>query len=152
MDAIGNYFVLNHLILITGLTERTLRNYIATGLLQGEKINGMWHFTPEQVEQFVRNPAVRPSILAKQNALVYDFLLRDRKTAPEACVILDLPDFDAKSVAVFFCYRISNGGYQNIRFAFDGVGRLPRVILSGNADEVFRLANEWHDSNITNHD
>lgn len=62
---VGNYYLISHLVLSTGLTDRTIRNYIASGILQGEKINGLWHFTPEQVERFLRHPAVRPSILAK---------------------------------------------------------------------------------------
>ncbi len=43
----GNYYLISHLVLSTGLTDRTIRNYIASGILQGEKINGLWHFTPE---------------------------------------------------------------------------------------------------------
>lgn len=143
MEQAGNYYVLSHLTLLTGLTERTLRNYIALGLLSGEKINGMWHFTPEQVEQFLRHSAVRPSILAKQNALVYDFLLEEKKTKCEVCIILDVPGADRKTLAEFFCYRISSGDYQNIHFAFDGVGQVPRVILSGDADAVLRLVKEY---------
>ena len=78
MQDTGAYYVINHLVMFTGLTDRTIRNYIATGILKGEKINGLWHFTPEQVDEFVRHPAVRPSILAKNNSLVYDFLLEDK--------------------------------------------------------------------------
>ena len=79
MDNTGNYYLINHLVLSTGLTDRTIRNYISNGILQGEKINGLWHFTPEQVEAFICHPAVRPSILAKQNSAIYDFLLDDKK-------------------------------------------------------------------------
>lgn len=146
MESIGNYYVLNHLTLLTGLTERTLRHYITLGVLEGEKINGMWHFTPEQADRFIRNPAVRPSILAKQNALVYDFLLEDRKTAPEACIILDAPETNRKALAEFFCDRINHVNFHKLRFAFDGAGPVPRVILSGDAADVFRLAQEYQES------
>lgn len=139
----GEYYLISHLVLITGLTDRTIRNYIASGILQGEKINGLWHFTAEQVERFISHSAVRPSILAKNNALVYDFLLDYKKTAQEACIILDLPGMDKKEVAEFFCYRISNGGYSNIRFSFDGVEAVPRVILKGDMAQVLRLVNEF---------
>lgn len=139
----GEYYLISHLVLITGLTDRTIRNYIASGILQGEKINGLWHFTAEQVERFISHSAVRHSILAKNNALVYDFLLDYKKTAQEACIILDLPGMDKKEVAEFFCYRISNGGYSNIRFSFDGVEAVPRVILKGDMAQVLRLVNEF---------
>ena len=115
MQDTGKYYVINHLVMFTGLSDRTIRNYIASGILQGEKINGLWHFTPEQVEEFVRHPAVRPSILAKNNGLVYDFLLDTKKTGQEMCVILDTPCADKKTVAECFCYSINSGGYHNIQ-------------------------------------
>ena len=141
MEHYGNYYLINHLLLITGLTDRTIRNYISSGILQGEKINGLWHFTPEQVEEFLRHPAVRPSILAKHNAAVYDFLLNTKKTAFEICMILDIPGKEEKKVAEYFCYRISNEDFRNIRFSFDTTAGVSRVILTGSADEVLRLAN-----------
>lgn len=102
MQDTGKYYVINHLVMFTGLSDRTIRNYIASGILQGEKINGLWHFTPEQVEEFVRHPAVRPSILAKNNGLVYDFLLDTKKTGQEMCVILDTPCADKKQLQNIF--------------------------------------------------
>lgn len=144
MQNTGNYYVINHLVLFTGLTDRTIRNYISSGILQGEKINGLWHFSPEQVEDFIRHPAVRPSIVAKRNGLVFDFLLNERKTAQEACVILDIPGAEKKSLAEFFCYRIGNGNYHNIRFSFDGVKDTSRVILKGETAEVLGLIHEYY--------
>lgn len=143
----GSYYVINHLVLFTGLTDRTIRSYIASGILEGEKINGLWHFTPEQVEAFVRHPAVRPSILAKHNALVYDFLLDNRKESSEVCVILDVPGADRKQLAEFFCDRITGGNFRSIRFSYDGVTEVPRIILKGEAGAVLALASEYTNRN-----
>ena len=139
-----SYYVINHLVMFTGLTDRIIRSYIGSGILQGEKINGLWHFTPKQVDDFVRHPAVRSSILAKNNSLVYDFLLEDKKKKQEMCIILDIPYEDKKSVAEFFCYNITNGDYRDIQFAFDVVMEATRVILKGDATEVLRLMNEYN--------
>ena len=144
MKDTGNYYVINHLVMFTGLTDRTIRSYIASGILQGEKINGLWHFTPEQVDTFVNHPAVRPSILAKNNSMVYDFLLDNKKKKQEMCVILDAPYGDKKLVAEFFYYNISKGDCRNIQFSFDGVTEMARVILKGDATEVLRLVNEYN--------
>ena len=143
MEHTGNYYLISHLALITGLTDRTIRSYISSGILQGEKINGLWHFTPEQVDSFMRHSAVRPSILAKQNAAVYDFLLDSKKPVCEACIILDIPGGDKKEIAEYFCYRISNEGFQRIQFSFDGVADASRVILKGDTAEVLRLVNGY---------
>ena len=144
MENTESFYLIKQLMLLTGFTDRTIRNYISAGILEGEKVNGMWHFSPEQVERFICHPAVRPSILAKQNALVYDFLSEDHKASCEACMILDVPGANKKEFAEFFCCRISHGDYENIHFAFDGVPKVPRVILKGNAGEVLRLVNEYN--------
>lgn len=144
ITTIENYYTIGHIVQVTGLSDRTIRNYISSGILEGEKINGLWHFTPEQVETFIRHSAVRPSIIAKKNALIYDYLLDTRKTEPEICMILDLPDKDEKEVAEFFCYTISNENFHNIQFSFDSLNGLPRVILKGNSQEVLRLANQYN--------
>ena len=141
-----NLYLISHLTLITGLTDRTIRNYIASGILKGEKINGIWHFTPEEVDAFIKNPAVRPSIIAKNNSLVYDFMLNDSKKEEEACVILDLPKADIKETAEFFCYRISSGNFENINFSFDGYAKTPRIILKGKSSDVFGIIDEYYKS------
>ena len=53
MQDTNEYYLINQLSLITGLTDRTLRNYISAGILEGEKVNGTWHFTIEQIEAFI---------------------------------------------------------------------------------------------------
>lgn len=139
-------YLISHLTLITGLSDRTIRNYIASGILKGEKINGIWHFTPEEVDAFIKNPAVRPSIVAKNNSVVYDFMLNDSKKEEETCVILDLPKCDIKETAEFFCYGISNGDYKDINFSFDGNYKTPRIILRGKPSDVFGLIGDYYKS------
>ena len=142
-------YLISHLTLITGLTDRTIRNYIASGILKGEKINGIWHFTPEEVDAFIKNPAVRPSIVAKNNSVVYDFMLNDSKKEEETCVILDLPKCDIKETAEFFCYGISNGDYKDINFSFDGNYKTPRIILRGKPSDVFGLIGDYYKSSCS---
>lgn len=144
MEHTGNYYVINHLVMFTGLSDRTIRNYISSGILQGEKINGLWYFTPEQVEAFIKHPSVRPSILAKNNGLVYDYILDNKKTKEEICLILDTPCMDKQMIAEYFCYNISNGNFKNIQFSFDGVEANARVILKGDSTEVLNIVNNYH--------
>lgn len=143
MEATGNYYLINHLVLITGLTDRTIRNYISNGILHGEKINGLWHFTPEEVESFIAHPAVRPSILAKHHSAVYDFLLENKKERCETCMVVDIPGREKAEIAEYFCYRISKEGFEKVQFSFDGVTNVPRIILTGNTADVLRLVNGY---------
>ena len=143
MEHTGEYYLINHLALFTGLSDRTIRNHISAGFLQGEKINGLWHFTPGQVDAFLRHPAVRPGILAKNNSIVYDFLADSKKQEPSGCLILDLPGEDTKKCTEFFCYEIAKGEYHDFRFSYDSVGGTPRIILRGPVEQILPLANRY---------
>ena len=84
-------FSISDMALITGLSTRTIRSYIADGFLAGDKSSGAWRFTAEQVYAFLRNKAVRPALRAKKNAIVYDFMGAPHKEQDMMCVVLDLP-------------------------------------------------------------
>ena len=139
----GHYYTLGHLTQFTGLTDRTLRSYLSSGILEGEKINGICHFTDAQLDAFLRHPAVRPSIRSKNNAIVYDFMLDTKKPEPRVCIILDLPDSDRETISRFFCDAIRYGSYRDLRFSFDGI-ESPRVILSGPAEQILNLVNSYN--------
>ncbi len=40
----------------TGLTDRTIRNYLKDGRLKGKKIGGQWRFTADDIEALFRTP------------------------------------------------------------------------------------------------
>ena len=130
---------------ITGLSDRTIRSYISQNTLKGEKRNGTWQFTVEQLCDFMNDPNVMPGIRAKKNALVYDFLLQNRRSETAMCLMVDLPGRDSQAVSSFFCEAINGGGYESIRFSFDSLGgQTPRVILSGHPQEVLGLIQQFY--------
>ena len=61
---------INQVATITGLTTRTLRNYLNLGILQGEKEDGVWMFSPEELKSFLEDPRVKQSVTANKNAVV----------------------------------------------------------------------------------
>ena len=124
-------YTIEQLATMTGLTTRTLRNYLKSGLLQGTKNEGIWQFSEEQIGDFVTHPTVRPSIQAKHNAIVYDFLAGCDAAPNEACVLLNLTaeKEEARAISDFFCNAVSR--FQHIRFAFTYQNRTARIILKG---------------------
>ena len=84
------YYTMNEVAKMTGLTTRTLRNYLKLNVLNGEKIDGVWQFTEEEFVEFIENPYVKPSIQAKNRAVVFDFLARNEKKTNEICTIIDM--------------------------------------------------------------
>lgn len=140
----GNGYTLSDLAQFTGLTDRTLRNYLASGILQGEKTNGVWHFTSEQAQALITHPTARAAILAKKNAIIYDFLLNEYKTNDQCCLILDLPKANDQRIIEYFCNSINQGDFHDLQFSFDSISGMPRVILRGPSQQVLALANGYH--------
>ena len=139
-------YTIHDLCLITGLTDRTLRNHIADGYLKGQKTNGAWQFTKQQVDDFFNAPQVWPGIQAKKNAIVYDFLRNKSKKARKMCVILDLPGEDGAEIGAFFCRLISNypGFEEETNFSIESVGGYPRIILQGATADIMALLEAFH--------
>ena len=130
-------YSLNDVAMITGLTTRTLRNYLKLNLLSGEKIDGNWSFTPEELDAFMSAPAVKQAIKAKRNAIVYDFLSDPVKKGNRVCTIMDLPVSaeEATEAADFFCDLVNKNG-SDITFTFNMEKGFARFILSGPEDQV----------------
>ena len=139
-------FSINDLAMMTGLSTRTIRNYLSAGFLTGEKVDGNWTFTAEQVEEFTQNKAVQPSIKAKKNAIVFDFLGSKPYSGDRMCAVLDLASKEAMPASVFFCERISECSPEaELHFASDPVGTGVRLILSGSPKDVMSLLNQFYE-------
>lgn len=137
-------YSMNDLAVMTGLTTRTIRNYIRLGLLDGEKVDGVWQFTGEQFSAFIENPSVRPSLEAKNKAIVYDFLVDDRKNSNAACVILDfkVDSDEAEEISDHFCEAA--GQVRGIRLSYRYENGNARVILSGPEDSVQEILQQYY--------
>ena len=100
---------MNQVAMITGLTTRTLRNHLKQGLLKGEKIEGNWSFSEEELDEYFTEPSVRQAILAKHHAVVYDFLADPFKKTNRICTIMDFPVSvgEALEIETFFGKKIT---------------------------------------------
>lgn len=137
-------YTISDLAMMSMLSTRTLRNYIKNGILSGQKCNGIWYFTPEDIDAFFGNPAVAPSIQAKRNAIVSDFILNKGKATNQICMIFDLPNSDGKEISEFFVHQFCTGGYGNdLQFVFENAKQYTRIILKGQVEDVQRLMNMY---------
>ncbi len=130
-------YSLNETAMITGLTTRTLRNYLKMDILKGDKVDGNWSFSEEQLDEFMSNPMAKQAIAAKRNAVVYDFMSDPFKKGNRICTILDLPVSDEESLeaAAFFCELINKSG-SDVEFRYNKEKGFSRFILSGPEDLV----------------
>ena len=139
------YYTLNDLALMTGLTTRTLRNYLKMGVLKGERIEGIWKFTEEEIAEFFENPYVISGIRAKNRAIVFDFLAQNKKQDNEICTILDLhvEQEEAEEISAFFCEEVGKRE-EKIKLSFEKNGAYVRVILRGYEDSVMEILNKYY--------
>lgn len=143
------WYTLNDIAKMSGLTTRTLRNYLQMGLLTGEKVDGVWRFSEEQLYAFMDNPTVRQGMHAKQNAIVTDFLLMGGRKENRTCVILDycLDWNDAKRAVDFFCEQVKVQGDEELRFGMERHKKNVRLILSGPEDAVREIMKRYYEEN-----
>ena len=139
-------YTINDIATMTGLSTRAVREYMKLGFLSCEKENGVWRFTDEAVGALFANGAVAPSIKAKRNALVYDFMLDEKKKNDELCAVLDLmaEGKDAMDISAFFCSAINSGEFSGLAFSFEHSGKNARVIVKGPAEEVLGIMNAYY--------
>ncbi len=141
------YYTINEISIMTGLTTRTIRNYLKSGLINGEKINGIWMFSHEDFSDMLANPAIKPSIQAKNNAVVYDFLVDNKKKINKICTIIDLyiDDTESNETSEFFCNTINSlSETGELSFKFEKNDRNVRVILSGTEETVIDILNKYY--------
>lgn len=139
-----NYYSINELAVISGFTTRSLRSFISMGHLKGEKNDGIWQFTPEEIEAFLSNPNVAPGLKSKVNALVYDFLADSEKKSNEICSIMDyvMEEDEASELSDYFCDKMNNT--SNASFKLTKHGKNVRVIIKGPEDFVVDTIKGWY--------
>ncbi len=123
-------YTIQDVAVMTGLNERTIRSYLASGQLKGDKTDGTWRFTAEQFGDFLRQDMVRSSVRAKANAIVYDFLNTDRRASGAACLILDNPVPDGEEPALREALEAQVNAL-GLRWAYQCRDGQARSILSG---------------------
>lgn len=137
-------YTLDDIAMMTGFSTRTLRNYLNQGILKGEKTDGKWQFTAEEIDRFFAEPFVKEGLRIKRNAIVFDFLADRSKQAKSACVILDIPVSmkESKTLSEFFCKQMETA--LDTVFTFDWNNGSARVILSGAEESVANIMEAYH--------
>lgn len=124
---------------MTGLTTRTLRNYLSDGQITAEKRDGKWIFSAEDFFRLLDSPYVAAAIRAKNNAPVLDFLKNDKKKADSVCMIIDrhVSAEEARELSEKICTELNEAPDVTFRMEMKE-GRM-RIILSGEAAPVDRI-------------
>lgn len=137
-------YTVENIAQMTGLTSRTIRNYIADGRLRGRKIGSQWRFTEADVEALFSQHAAASSAESGSD-LVSDFLKPQTRSGITACSIIDYPAASA-DVAEVLNQMLSDhiaSFYPNgeISFSYQYLEdcSAARFIFTGPADYVSKL-------------
>ncbi len=104
----------------TGLTDRTIRNYLKDGRLKGKKIGGQWRFTADDIEALFRTPGEENA----QEANEQDGFLSSpcQKNNPDVCIVVEyICEINlAKDIAARVCAEIDDpaNGYSECKFDY----------------------------------
>ncbi len=143
-------YTLNDLAMMTGLTTRTLRNYLNQSFLEGKKVNGIWQFTAEDLDRFFQDPFVKEGLRIKRSSAVFDFMAGWNAKEERSCVILDIPASMTKGneISAFFCDRMKQA--VDVHFSYGWDRGLCRVILVGAADSVADIIEAYYSEKARN--
>ncbi len=140
-------FTINEVAMMTGFTTRTLRNYISAGILEGEKIEGVWKFSVDDFTNFISNPNVISGIKSKRSAQALDFLADDKKKENYICTILDfyVDDEESAEISDFFCEQMNcSAPKSSTQFSLQRNGRNTRIILTGPEDIISEIMHNYY--------
>ena len=135
---------LNQVAMMTGFTTRTLRNYLNQGLLKGNKENGAWQFSAEELEKFFNEPFVKEGLRIKRSSAVFDFLADRNRKDGRTCIILDIPCgmIEGQQLSDFFCQQMEE--VKDVNFNFDWDNNKSRIIITGASDQVEKIMKAYY--------
>ena len=76
---------------LTGLTSRTIRNYLKDGTLRGKKIGVQWRFTEEDINRLFFEVDAKGEKILKPDDIISDFMKSEGRGQAECCFAWDIP-------------------------------------------------------------
>jgi len=128
---------------LTGLTSRTIRNYLKDGTLRGKKIGVQWRFTEEDINRLFSEVDAAGMKILKPEDVISEFLKQTERGQAECCVVWDIPFSDEKEIdKVCSEARQMMAEEEDMVFAWELMSKqqVLRVAASGTADKIEEFA------------
>lgn len=132
---------------LTGLTDRTIRNYLKEGTLHGKKVGVQWRFTQQNIESLFREADVTEPLTELLDELVADFLHGSQRPQEMECRILDIPCKTEelwKNIVKKLRKQIDEkrGGWPEIAWEYKSEEQMLRVVAAGRPEDTEWLARQ----------
>lgn len=119
---------------ITGLTSRTIRNYLKDGTLHGRKIGVQWRFTEDDINGLFQEADFSQKLTKAEDNLVADFLKEGIREKEMICLIFDIPDIreEVWNTKLKEIRQMINRE-RDIQFAwqYENISRMLRIVMVG---------------------
>lgn len=76
---------------LTGLTSRTIRNYLKDGTLRGKKIGVQWRFTEEDINRLFSEVDEAGKKVRHPEDVISEFLKETESEIHKSCLVIDIP-------------------------------------------------------------
>ncbi len=129
---------------MTGLTSRTIRNYLADGRLTGRKVGAQWRFTEENITAIFTEAGGRKDSANAAAAKVEAFLKPQRRSSVTICSVVDYPAESGEALAPLvqkLTDQVSGFESENLHFHydFDSTNLVARFTIIGEIAQVAKL-------------
>lgn len=129
---------------MTGLTSRTIRNYLADGRLTGRKVGAQWRFTEENISAIFTDAGARKDAAGAAAAEVEAFLKPQSREGVTLCSVIDYPAESGDALVPLvqkLNEQIKGFDSATLRFSynFDEKNLVARFIIIGEIAQVAKL-------------
>ncbi len=141
---------------MTGLTDRTIRNYIKRGLLQGNLIKGVWRFSKASLEAFFDEKFVKQGLEGKAAILVEHFLSDWKEIDDSLCSVykLKINNDNSQKLCDELLEKINANNYRGMQFYynFNKKTKIAKFVVTGLPEDVIditKLLNTFRKQKLT---
>ncbi len=129
---------------MTGLTSRTIRNYLADGRLTGRKVGAQWRFTEENISAIFTEADTRKAARSTAADQVQSFLKPQSRDAVTVCSVVDYPAESSDAIAPLaqkLTDQFEGFGSESLSFSweYDEVNLVARFTIIGEIAQVAKM-------------
>lgn len=143
MPEFNKLYTVENIAEMTGLTSRTIRNYLSSGKLKGRKVGGQWRFTQDDVGAFMNTTDMHQSIQQIGEQEMIDFI-QSKHTGKEGqicvCTMVDLflPQQKVAKKCEKICVLFSreSGTSISFRYVYDEALHMGRIVMKASPDLI----------------
>lgn len=123
---------------VTGMTSRTIRNYLKDGTLTGQKIGVQWRFTEDEIKKLFSRQTPGQS---SPTQVVKGFLGEQERQKAYFCALLDFPGVtELDGMELYRKLQEERGeGIDSMSYEYHDEGQLLRIAVSGDTGAVMDL-------------